>query len=48
MTGLCQTEEKDEEEDEDALAGEVKPSPNADTTILFVKGEGSCTPKLSA
>uniref|UniRef100_A0A4W4HKD2 Translocon-associated protein subunit alpha n=1 Tax=Electrophorus electricus TaxID=8005 RepID=A0A4W4HKD2_ELEEL len=32
------TEEKDEEEEE-ALAGEVKPSPNADTTILFVKGE---------
>uniref|UniRef100_A0A3B4D6T8 Translocon-associated protein subunit alpha n=1 Tax=Pygocentrus nattereri TaxID=42514 RepID=A0A3B4D6T8_PYGNA len=32
------TEEKDEEEEE-TLAGEVKPSPNADTTILFVKGE---------
>ncbi|KAM3860236.1 translocon-associated protein subunit alpha [Diretmus argenteus] len=32
------TEEKDEEEEE-ALAGEVKASPNADTTILFVKGD---------
>uniref|UniRef100_A0A8D3CET1 Translocon-associated protein subunit alpha n=1 Tax=Scophthalmus maximus TaxID=52904 RepID=A0A8D3CET1_SCOMX len=32
------TEEKEEEE-EDALVGEVKASPNADTTILFVKGE---------
>ncbi|XP_056155118.1 translocon-associated protein subunit alpha isoform X2 [Lampris incognitus] len=32
------TEEKDEEEEE-VLAGEVKASPNADTTILFVKGE---------
>ncbi|KAI4895299.1 hypothetical protein NFI96_011140 [Prochilodus magdalenae] len=32
------TEEKDEEEEE-TLSGEVKPSPNADTTILFVKGE---------
>ncbi|XP_076827587.1 translocon-associated protein subunit alpha isoform X1 [Brachyhypopomus gauderio] len=32
------TEEKDEEEEE-ALAGEMKPSPNADTTILFVKGD---------
>ncbi|XP_029935343.1 translocon-associated protein subunit alpha isoform X2 [Myripristis murdjan] len=32
------TEEKDDEEEE-ALAGEVKASPNADTTILFVKGE---------
>ncbi|XP_066539105.1 translocon-associated protein subunit alpha isoform X2 [Hoplias malabaricus] len=32
------TEEKDEEEEE-TLTGEVKPSPNADTTILFVKGE---------
>nr|XP_046227730.1 translocon-associated protein subunit alpha isoform X1 [Scatophagus argus] len=31
------TEEKDEEEE--ALVGEVKASPNADTTILFVKGE---------
>uniref|UniRef100_W5LQQ6 Translocon-associated protein subunit alpha n=1 Tax=Astyanax mexicanus TaxID=7994 RepID=W5LQQ6_ASTMX len=31
--------ELDEEEEEEALAGEVKPSPNADTTILFVKGE---------
>ncbi|KAM9332322.1 translocon-associated protein subunit alpha [Pholidichthys leucotaenia] len=32
------TEEKEEEEEE-ALVGEVKASPNADTTILFVKGE---------
>ncbi|XP_071758379.1 translocon-associated protein subunit alpha [Centroberyx gerrardi] len=32
------TEDKEEEEEE-ALAGEVKASPNADTTILFVKGE---------
>ncbi|XP_013883008.1 translocon-associated protein subunit alpha [Austrofundulus limnaeus] len=31
------TEEKDEEEE--ALVGEVKASPNADTTILFVRGE---------
>lgn len=34
-----QTEEKEEEEEE-ALVGEVKASPNADTTILFVKGDG--------
>ncbi|XP_071392739.1 translocon-associated protein subunit alpha isoform X3 [Centroberyx affinis] len=27
------------EEEEEALAGEVKASPNADTTILFVKGD---------
>ncbi|XP_034048695.1 translocon-associated protein subunit alpha isoform X1 [Thalassophryne amazonica] len=32
------TEEKDEEED-DTLVREMKASPNADTTILFVKGE---------
>ncbi|XP_071392737.1 translocon-associated protein subunit alpha isoform X1 [Centroberyx affinis] len=32
------TEDKEEEEEE-ALAGEVKASPNADTTILFVKGD---------
>ncbi|KAM3593450.1 uncharacterized protein V6R79_013215 [Siganus canaliculatus] len=32
------TEDKEEEEEE-ALVGEVKASPNADTTILFVKGE---------
>ncbi|XP_023152372.1 translocon-associated protein subunit alpha [Amphiprion ocellaris] len=32
------TEDKDEEEEE-ASVGEVKASPNADTTILFVKGE---------
>ncbi|XP_027131268.1 translocon-associated protein subunit alpha isoform X2 [Larimichthys crocea] len=32
------TEEKEDEEEE-ALVGEVKASPNADTTILFVKGE---------
>ncbi|XP_051538547.1 translocon-associated protein subunit alpha [Myxocyprinus asiaticus] len=32
------TEEKEEEEDE-GLVGEMKASPNADTTILFVKGE---------
>ncbi|XP_030624676.1 translocon-associated protein subunit alpha isoform X1 [Chanos chanos] len=32
------TEEKDEEEEE-SLGGEMKASPNADTTILFVKGE---------
>ncbi|XP_077952497.1 translocon-associated protein subunit alpha isoform X7 [Gasterosteus aculeatus] len=31
------TEEKEEEEE--ALVGEVKASPNADTTILFVKGD---------
>lgn len=31
--------EEKEEEEEEALAGEVKASPNADTTILFVKGE---------
>lgn len=40
---LCvcvQTEEKEDEEEE-ALVGEVKASPNADTTILFVKGEGN-------
>jgi len=35
---LNQTEEKEEEEE--ALVGEVNASPNADTTILFVKGEG--------
>lgn len=34
---VSDTEEKDEEEE--ALVGEVKASPNADTTILFVKGE---------
>lgn len=44
---LRQTEEKDEEEEDDALAGEMKPSPNADTTILFVKGEGSFTAKIT-
>lgn len=32
------TEDKEEEEEE-ALVGEMKASPNADTTILFVKGE---------
>ncbi|XP_068604049.1 translocon-associated protein subunit alpha [Brachionichthys hirsutus] len=32
------TEDKEEEEEE-ALLGEVKASPNADTTILFVKGD---------
>ncbi|XP_057178447.1 translocon-associated protein subunit alpha isoform X1 [Triplophysa rosa] len=32
------TEEKEEEEEE-GLVGEMKASPNADTTILFVKGE---------
>ncbi|KAL6097480.1 translocon-associated protein subunit alpha isoform X1 [Pungitius pungitius] len=32
------TEEKEEEEEE-ALVGEMKASPNADTTILFVKGD---------
>ncbi|XP_026185321.1 translocon-associated protein subunit alpha isoform X1 [Mastacembelus armatus] len=31
--------EEKEEEEEEALVGEVKASPNADTTILFVKGE---------
>lgn len=36
---MLQTEEKEDEEEE-ALVGEVKASPNADTTILFVKGEG--------
>lgn len=45
VTDLDQTEEKDEEEEDEALAGEMKPSPNADTTILFVKGEGRCTPR---
>lgn len=35
--------EEKEDEEEEALVGEVKASPNADTTILFVKGEGvSC------
>ena len=33
---LSQTEEKEEED----LSGEPKASPSADTTILFVKGEG--------
>ncbi|XP_055037533.2 translocon-associated protein subunit alpha isoform X1 [Misgurnus anguillicaudatus] len=33
------TEEKEEEEEEEGLVGEMKASPNADTTILFVKGE---------
>ncbi|XP_014036902.1 translocon-associated protein subunit alpha isoform X1 [Salmo salar] len=33
------TEEKEEEEEE-AVGGEVNASPNADTTILFVKGDG--------
>ncbi|XP_058474347.1 translocon-associated protein subunit alpha isoform X1 [Solea solea] len=32
------TEEKEDEEEE-ALVGEMKASPNADTTILFVKGD---------
>lgn len=32
------TEDKEDEEEE-ALVGEMKASPNADTTILFVKGE---------
>ncbi|XP_029979279.1 LOW QUALITY PROTEIN: translocon-associated protein subunit alpha-like [Sphaeramia orbicularis] len=32
------TEEKEDDEEE-ALVGEMKASPNADTTILFVKGE---------
>ncbi|XP_068199983.1 translocon-associated protein subunit alpha isoform X2 [Antennarius striatus] len=31
--------EDKEEEEEEALVGEVKASPNADTTILFVKGD---------
>uniref|UniRef100_UPI00398EEE0F translocon-associated protein subunit alpha isoform X2 n=1 Tax=Pristiophorus japonicus TaxID=55135 RepID=UPI00398EEE0F len=31
--------EEEEEEEEDATSGEPKASPNADTTILFVKGE---------
>lgn len=31
--------EEKEDEEEEALVGEVKASPNADTTILFVKGE---------
>ncbi|KAM4718983.1 translocon-associated protein subunit alpha isoform 2-T2 [Anableps anableps] len=39
-------EEKDEEEE--ALVGEAKASPNADTTILFVKGEGECFPARPA
>ncbi|KAJ8383289.1 hypothetical protein AAFF_G00222250 [Aldrovandia affinis] len=30
---------EEEEEEEEAVSGEVKASPNADTTILFVKGE---------
>lgn len=37
---LCVQAEEKEDEEEEALAGEVKASPNADTTILFVKGEG--------
>uniref|UniRef100_G3Q9L1 Translocon-associated protein subunit alpha n=1 Tax=Gasterosteus aculeatus TaxID=69293 RepID=G3Q9L1_GASAC len=36
------TEEKEEEEE--ASVGEVKASPNADTTILFVKGDASDFP----
>lgn len=40
VSDLGQTEEKDEEEEDESQAGEMKPSPNADTTILFVKGEG--------
>ncbi|XP_078395691.1 translocon-associated protein subunit alpha isoform X6 [Cetorhinus maximus] len=32
-------EEEEEEEDDDLTSGEPKASPNADTTILFVKGE---------
>lgn len=44
MICVCvQTEEKEDEEEE-ALVGEVKASPNADTTILFVKGEGNVCP----
>ncbi|XP_030254051.1 translocon-associated protein subunit alpha-like isoform X1 [Sparus aurata] len=35
---VSDTEEKEDEEEE-ALVGEVKASPNADTTILFVKGD---------
>lgn len=31
--------EEKEDEEEEALVGEMKASPNADTTILFVKGE---------
>ncbi|XP_054478777.1 translocon-associated protein subunit alpha [Anoplopoma fimbria] len=31
--------EEKEDEEEEALVGEVKASPNADTTILFVKGD---------
>ncbi|XP_041101284.1 translocon-associated protein subunit alpha-like isoform X2 [Polyodon spathula] len=34
------TELTEEKEEEDASSGEAKASPNADTTILFVKGEG--------
>lgn len=37
---LCVQAEEKEDEEEEALVGEVKASPNADTTILFVKGEG--------
>ncbi|XP_041039375.1 translocon-associated protein subunit alpha isoform X1 [Carcharodon carcharias] len=33
-------EEEEEEEEDDLTSGEPKASPNADTTILFVKGEG--------
>lgn len=33
--------EEKEDEEEEALVGEVKASPHADTTILFVKGEGA-------
>ncbi|XP_077365549.1 translocon-associated protein subunit alpha isoform X1 [Festucalex cinctus] len=32
-------EEEEEEEEEEVSVGEMKASPNADTTILFVKGE---------
>ncbi|KAJ8375071.1 hypothetical protein SKAU_G00056510 [Synaphobranchus kaupii] len=33
------TEEKEEEEEEDVSSGEVRASPHADTTILFITGE---------
>ncbi|XP_067857908.1 translocon-associated protein subunit alpha isoform X2 [Heptranchias perlo] len=40
-TDIMEDEKEDEEEEEEDLtSGEPKASPNADTTILFVKGEG--------
>ncbi|XP_051872691.1 translocon-associated protein subunit alpha [Pristis pectinata] len=38
-TDIMEDEKEEEEEEEDSTFGEPKASPNADTTILFVKGE---------